>query len=101
MVNIEGLNKADVLAALYNDASKPLGIGWNHYTQEDMSREEAQFLLDHHKEFGYLNGRVIKVNLSSDVSFDDRLYDQNIGDGAAQSVVNKLRSRVQSSSNLF
>ena len=31
MVDIKGLNKAEVLAALYNN-SKPLGLGFLHFT---------------------------------------------------------------------
>lgn len=40
MINIKGLNKAKVLAALYN-ASKPLGLGILQYDPKDMSEKEA------------------------------------------------------------
>lgn len=44
MINIAGMDKAEVLAALYN-ASKPLGLGIYHYTPDDITVEEARELL--------------------------------------------------------
>ena len=37
-IDISGLDKADVLAALYNN-SRPLGLGFLHATPEDMTHE--------------------------------------------------------------
>lgn len=44
MVDIKGLNKAEVLAALYNN-SKPLGLGFLHFDAKDMTVAEAEELL--------------------------------------------------------
>lgn len=78
MVSIQGLDKAAVLAALYN-ASHPAGMGFLQAKYTPMTVEEAQQHLgvgdDHNRMFGdrmnrgcyyfdYLNGRALKVNLS-------------------------------------
>lgn len=83
-MNISKLNKADVLAALYNN-SRPQGLGYIHFTPEAMTSEEAQGHLDknEHRYFDYLKGRVLKVDLSGDELYTD-LYDRDNGQGAAE-----------------
>lgn len=81
MINLSGIDKAEVLAALYN-ASKPLGLGALHFTPEEMTREQAADLLAQSPHFDYLQGRVMKINLSGD-ELDPRLYDRDNGKGAA------------------
>lgn len=95
-IDISGLDKLDVLAALYNRA-KPQGMGFLHYTPEPMTREEAQFEWDQvHAQkwrqghFDYVKGHVMKVRLDGD-SFDPRGYDRDNGQGAAAAVIAKLR----------
>ena len=80
-ISLEGLNKAEVLAALYN-ASKPLGMGFLHYNPTPMTTEEAEVLLESRTYFDYLNGRVMKIDLSDD-ELDPWLYDRDNGQGAA------------------
>ncbi len=97
MVNIEGLNKADVLRVLYNNA-KPLGFGLLHFIHEDMSKEDAEEIIEHCKNdnyfyFDYLRGRVMKIDLKSDIEFDERFYDRDNGQGAAQEAINKLKHK--------
>lgn len=92
MINIEGLNRADVLKELYNN-SKPLGMGILHYNPKPMTTEEAQELLNNQTYFDYLYRRVMKVDLSSDIQFTGRLYDRDNGEGAAERVINKLRNK--------
>ena len=41
--------------------------------------------------FDYLYGKVMKVDLSSDEQFEERLYDLDNGKGTAEAVVNELR----------
>lgn len=91
MVNIRGLKKSAVLAALYN-ASKPQGLGFLHFDPTPMAEEEAEELLKMGDYFDYLKGRVMKVDLSNDDYFEEWLYDRDNGSGAAQRVINKLRS---------
>lgn len=57
MVNIVGLNKADVLRVLYNN-SKPSGRGFLNYDPKEVTKEEAEDLLKRGTEFDYLQGRV-------------------------------------------
>lgn len=80
-INIEGLDKAEVLAALYN-ASHPLGLGFLHARPEPMTKEEAAEALKSQTYFDYLYGRVMKVDLSGD-TLRVGLYDRDHGDGAA------------------
>lgn len=100
MIDITGLNKADVLRVLYNRA-RTQGLGILHYTPEDMTVEEAQDILDHtgDKYFDYLKGRVMKVDLNGD-SFNPRLYDRDNGEGAAESAIGPLRAKHEAESLL-
>lgn len=88
MVDIKGLNKAEVLASLYNNA-KP------QFDQKPMSVDEAEEVLKETTDFDYLKGRVMKVNLSSDDGFEEWLYDRDNGYGAAQRAIDALRVRKQ------
>lgn len=91
MVSIKGLNKADVLAVLYN-ASKPQGMGFMQYDAKPMTREEARKILDSGQTyFDYLKGRVMKVDLSKDDEFNPWGFDRDNGQGAAERAVNSLR----------
>jgi len=87
-INLEGLDKAAVLAALYN-AAKPQGMGFLHYDPKPMSVEEAQELLPQ-GDFDYLKGRAMKVDLSGD-QLDTWGYDRDNGEGAAQQAIDSLR----------
>ncbi len=95
-INISGLNRGAVLAALYN-ASRPLGMGFLQFTPEDMTAADGERIVTEiaarcngRVYVDYLKGRVMKVNLSSD-TFDPWLYDRDNGDGAAADVVTRLR----------
>lgn len=89
IINIEGLDKGAVLAALYNN-SQPLGMGILHYDPKEMTPEEGNSLLKEQQYFDYLKGRVMKVDLSGD-EFDSWLYNRDNGQGAAERVVDGLR----------
>lgn len=87
MVDITGLDKGAVLAALYNKSQTP----WP--TSQHMTAKQANELLKSKTYFDYLEGRVMKVELLPDANaFDERLYDRDNGQGAAQSVIDALRS---------
>lgn len=87
---LKGLNKAAVLAALYN-ASKPQGMGFLHYDPSPMSVEQAEELLKQGTDFDYLMGRVMKVDLGGD-TLDPWLYDRDNGQGAAAAAIASLQS---------
>lgn len=88
-ISIAGLDKAAVLAALYN-ASQPLGRGWLHYEPGDMSVTEAAEILRQATKFEYLKGRVMKVDLKGD-SFDPTWYDRDNGQGKAAGIITTLQ----------
>lgn len=88
-MNISNLNKAVILASLYNN-SKPLGMGFLHYTPESMKLEEAESLLKNQTYFDYLHGRVMKIDLSGDELRTD-LYNRDNGPGEAERIINGLR----------
>ena len=94
MINTEGLSKAAVLAALYNNARTQGMASLNYKPDHIMTEEEAQEIIDDWGDklyFDYLYGRVLKVDLSYGSGFDERLYDRDNGVGRAQRVIDKLR----------
>lgn len=94
MISIKGLNKAEVLKALY-DHSHVQGMGIYQVVPEGtVTAEHCQMLLDTtgYPYFDYLYGRVIKVDLSGD-EFDERLYDRDCGPGAAERAVRPIRNQ--------
>lgn len=81
-INLNGKNKAKVLAALYNN-SKPLGMGILQFDPTPMSEQEAQEILENQSNFDYLKGRVMKVDLGGD-EFNPWLYNRDNGEGCAE-----------------
>lgn len=85
-MDISGLDKAAVLAALYNHA-RCQGMGYLHYDPKPMTVEEAQEILAKGQTyFDYHKGRVMKVDLSGGF-LDTRLYDRDNGLGAAENAI--------------
>lgn len=88
-IDLRGRDKADVLVRLYN-ASRPQGMGMlsHDIKHHSMSHTEAKKMLDSGSTyFGYIHGRVLKVDLSGD-TLDPRLYDRDNGPGAAAAAIN-------------
>ncbi len=112
MIDIKGIDKAELLAALVNGArpdtaievrpSEELGFGRLQDDGKGMSTEEAQTWIDEVRShdtvtfankrlsFDYVKGRPINSNIAGD-EFDERLYDRDQGQGAAAAVVARLR----------
>ena len=89
MIDISKLNKAEVLAALYNNSFQQ-GMGVMHARgQTGLSIDEAAELLKETIYFDYLHGRVMKVNLSGD-DLDPSLYDRDNGKGSAAKVIARI-----------
>ena len=98
MLDIRGLDKAKLLAELYNHASE-YGI------PRDKGRitiDEARKFLEKTTKFnhyfddkitGRLDSKYINVDLSSDDSFDETFYDMYNGKGSAQRIVNHMREQ--------
>lgn len=92
MIDIKGLDKAEVLKELYNNSIHQ-GLGFLNFNSKDMTLEEAKEILKQRTYFDYLNGRVMKVDLSSDDEFEEWLYDRDNGIGSAKRVIDELRGR--------
>ncbi len=90
MVNIKGLDKAKVLAALHRRA-KQQGMGFLQ-SSDFITRTQAKAMLLESTYFDYLSGRVMKVDLKSDDEFDPRLYDRDNGAGAAAEAIDTIRT---------
>jgi len=91
VVHIGDLNKADVLAALYN-AAQPQGMGFMQYDPTPMTHNEAQAILNSGQTyFDYLKGRVMKVNLEGE-EFDPWGFNRDNGTMAAETVIARLRN---------
>jgi hypothetical protein len=89
LISIAGLDKAEVLAALYN-AARPQGLGHLHSTPEPMGADVARMLLEHQDYFDYLGGRVMKVRIRDEI--DPTLYDRDNGAGAMAAAIDALRA---------
>lgn len=105
-VNIAGLDKAELFAALYNHA-KPLGMGFLHYDPKVIDKKGAEELMGLGDDssrmfpgmragrslyFDYVKGRPLKIDLSGD-ELETSLYNRDQGDGAAEKIVAALRSK--------
>lgn len=89
-IDISKLDKAEVLAALFNN-SRQQGMGLLFPSgKQNMTVKEAYEELKETKRFDYLRGRVLKVNLEGD-SFRPGLYDRDNGQGAAQAAIANLK----------
>lgn len=101
-VDISDLDKAALLAALYNN-SRPMGMGWLQARDGVMTVEQARAEIetgdDSARMFGkqrelyfdYLRGRPLKIDLSGDV-LRTWLYNRDNGRNAAERIVAKLRA---------
>ncbi len=87
-VDISGLDKIELVKALYDRAKvQGMGICQQHsgsLSDSEVSKALAKNYID------YLNGRVMKVDLSGD-SLDTWLYNRDNGPEAAEIVIQKLR----------
>ena len=101
-VSIEGLDKAELLAALYN-AAVPRGMGMLQYDPTPMTKETAQAIIDQAAAkdflgrpsiyFDYLRGRPLKIDIGGDEA-DTWGYDRDQGLGKALVVVVALRANL-------
>jgi hypothetical protein len=90
LISLNGLDKAAVFAALYNGA-KAQGLGFLSYDPEPMTPEQAREQFgDCNGDYDYINGRVMKVDLSGE-AIDPSGYDRDNGNGSAARIVEELR----------
>ena len=91
MINLKGLDKGSVLAALYNN-SQVQGLGYSQAEPGEMTPEEGADLLKEQTYFDYLKGKVMKVDLKGD-ELKPFLYDRDNGTGAAQAAIDTLNTK--------
>lgn len=90
-INIEGLNKAQILMHLWN-GSRQLGLGFMHTVGQAsvvMNESEAQSLIHSMSGsmyFDYLRGRVMKIDLSRPM-METALYNRDNGFEAAETIL--------------
>lgn len=87
-MNIKDKNKAQILAALYNN-SRVQGMGFLQAKDGQMTEQEAAKILEERTDFDYLYGKIMKVDLSGD-ELDPYLYDRDNGSGAAERAIKYL-----------
>ena len=96
MVDIKGLDKAEVLHALWRH-SHPQGLSFLGLSPEGFTLQKARDLIKERLKnntglyFDYVEGHVIKCNLYGDY-FDEFLYDRDCGPGAAEEAA-EVKSR--------
>lgn len=90
VVDISNKDKAEVLAALYNN-SHPHGLGFLQYNPEPMTVEKARELLQCTSYFDYLAGRVMKISLESNRVYTGG-YNRDNGDGAAERAISQCHN---------
>lgn len=88
-MNISGLDRAAVLATLYN-RSRPQGAGFIQFNPKPMAVEEAREILDKgFLYFDYLKGRVMKIDLSED-EVNTWGFNRDNGPNAAEEAIEEL-----------
>lgn len=97
-IDIKGIDKAELLAGLYN-ASRQKGMGFLHSRGgRDMTKEQAEEEIKAAQPelyFDYLHGRVMKVQLSGD-TLSPWGFDRDNHEGAAAEVVAEIRKKMAS-----
>lgn len=90
VVDISNKDKAEVLAALYNN-SHPQGLGFLQYNPKPMTIDEARELLEQTTDFDYLAGRVMKICLTNNIVHTSG-YNRDNGSGAAERCISQCRN---------
>lgn len=89
-VDTTGLDNAEVLVALYNEA-RVSGFATGD-EPEKLSLEEAMLELARYPGVDFLHCRGIKVHRFEESGFEGAFYDRLKGEGAAQRIVDELRA---------
>ena len=84
-MDISGLDKAEVLLALYK-GSHQQGMSFLGYPGKEPTVEDCNAQLERSTYVDYFFGRVIKCELGNKL-LDFRLYDRDCGQGAGENAV--------------
>jgi hypothetical protein len=102
-IDITGINKAALLAALFN-AAHPIGLGFIQDMKRDgvgMTLEEAEQILKESTrewrgeacaDFDYVHGRPLKVRFLGNMLQGAWLYDRDQGHGKCARIVEEVRA---------
>ena len=90
MVKYNGLTKAEVLCALYNRA-RCVDVKILMSDDPKMTAIQASQFLMTTEYFDYINGRILKVDLSGKYGFDETAYDLYNGKGSAQLALDDVK----------
>ena len=91
-VDITGIDKAELLSALFN-GSKQQGIGFlSARGRSNVSRDDSVSIIAARTDlyFDYLYGRVLKVDLNENPMWTG-LYNRDNGDQAAEKIIERLK----------
>ena len=94
-MNITGLDKAEVLAALFNN-SRQQGMGFMHANgRADITADEAREIIKEQGDYyDYLRGRVMKVDIApKDGELWTALYNRDNGMNAAENALASLKKK--------
>lgn len=88
-VSFENLEKAKVLAALYNGA-KPSSTDIASYDPNPMSVSEAKQLTFNRNNFDYIKGRILLIIFVGN-TFNSKLYNKHNGVDSAEKIIESLK----------
>lgn len=100
-LDISGIDKAELLVALFTHAAAPMGIAAFTYSASDtLTVDEARNIFAGHTDANpytgqpyfvdYVKGRKLHINLGADL-VDPTQYDKRNGAGKAQEVISRLK----------
>jgi hypothetical protein len=88
-IDIADINKVDLLYALWLRSTPASFFSFQGLPSPSFDRAAAEKAVTDY--IDYFQGRCIKMDLSGNTT-DPRLYDRDMGEGAAAAIVAKLRS---------
>ena len=98
MINIRGINKAELIAGLFNRSIAPRGVFFDKRHERPMTAADVasyrivRISLETNNPIDHLRGRPIKMNVAGDQT-DPTHYDALNGFGAAAWVVTDILER--------
>jgi hypothetical protein len=92
MVNIQGINKEELLRALWEASSPASFYAMQRMNAPEFDLDLAYSQIHNNGYADYICGRVIKCNIMESDNVDPSMYDRDNGQGKFLSVVTTLRS---------
>lgn len=92
-INIAGLDRDILLQALWENSAPASFFMFSIMAPPAFDIVRAKQELHRNGYADYICGRVIKADIYSSDTVDPKMYDRDIGQGAFQKVVDKLRAK--------